>query len=79
MTSPGDGRPVWHVNAPAGGWPPPWPHPKALNRKVFAVPGGTSALRKTVNGEAPVISSSLKKRAPGYIKMGFPDPRKIDR
>ena len=23
----------------------------------------------------PVIGSSLKKRAPGYIKMGFPDPR----
>jgi len=27
----------------------------------------------------PVIASSLKKRAPGYIKMGFPDPRKIIR
>ncbi len=25
----------------------------------------------------PVIASSLKKRAPGYIKMGFPDPRKV--
>ena len=24
----------------------------------------------------PVIASSLNKRAPGYIKMGFPDPRK---
>lgn len=23
----------------------------------------------------PVIASSLKKRAPGYIQMGFPDPR----
>ena len=23
----------------------------------------------------PVIASSLKKRAPGYLKMGFPDPR----
>ncbi|HET9562283.1 MAG TPA: helicase-related protein [Propionibacteriaceae bacterium] len=23
----------------------------------------------------PVIAWSLKKRAPGYIKMGFPDPR----
>lgn len=21
----GDGRPVWHVGTPAGGWPPPWP------------------------------------------------------
>jgi superfamily II DNA or RNA helicase len=27
----------------------------------------------------PVIASSLNKRAPGYIKMGFPDPRKIIR
>ena len=152
MTSEADGRPVWQVNAPVGGWPPPWPqlveivqaiphtqwtlvgglmvqlhaayaglqltrptrdvdmvlhietgaatfggvrhelerlgyalrepvddgpvhrfvrgprdtetvdvmvadhlspkrHPKVLGRKVFAVPGGTSALRKTVNCE----------------------------
>lgn len=29
---------------------PKW-HPKVLHRKVFAVPGGTSALRKTVNCE----------------------------
>lgn len=21
----GDGRPVWRVSAPPGGWPPPWP------------------------------------------------------
>lgn len=27
----------------------------------------------------PVIASSLKKRAPGYLKMGFPDPRKMVR
>lgn len=27
----------------------------------------------------PVIASSLKKRAPGYVKMGFPDPRKMIR
>ncbi|MEN3225145.1 MULTISPECIES: nucleotidyl transferase AbiEii/AbiGii toxin family protein [Mycolicibacterium] len=30
--------------------PPKW-HPKVLRRTVFAVPGGTSALRKTVNCE----------------------------
>lgn len=41
--------------------PPKW-HPKALRRRVFAVPGGTSALRKTVNcevdtGEGVVIIS----------------------
>ena len=27
----------------------------------------------------PVIASSLKKRTPGYLKMGFPDPRKMSR
>lgn len=40
----------------------PKQHPKALRRKVFAVPGGTSALRKTVNceltaGEVVVVFS----------------------
>ncbi|MFY1621234.1 hypothetical protein [Micromonospora sp. WMMD736] len=25
----------------------------------------------------PVIASSLRKRAPGYTTMGFPDPRKM--
>ncbi|PXX64003.1 helicase-like protein [Nocardia tenerifensis] len=24
----------------------------------------------------PVIASSLRKRAPGYVELGFPDPRK---
>jgi len=24
-----------------------------------------------------VLASSLRKRAPGYIKMGFPDPRNM--
>jgi hypothetical protein len=33
--------------------PPKW-QPKALRRNVFAVPGGTSALRKTVNCEVDV-------------------------
>jgi len=27
----------------------------------------------------PVIASSLRKRAPGYTKLGFPDPRKLVR
>lgn len=41
--------------------PPKW-HPKVLRRPVFAVPGGTSALRKTVNcevdtGETTVVLS----------------------
>ena len=25
----------------------------------------------------PVIVSSLKRRAPGYVSLGFPDPRKV--
>ena len=25
----------------------------------------------------PVIASSLKRRAPGYVSLGFPDPRKM--
>jgi superfamily II DNA or RNA helicase len=25
----------------------------------------------------PVIASSLKRRAPGYVSLGFPDPRKV--
>ncbi len=41
----------------------PMRHPKVLRRKVFAVPGGTSALRKTVNcevntGEGVVVLST---------------------
>lgn len=41
--------------------PPKW-HPEVLRRRIFAVPGGTSALRKTVNcevdtGDAVVILS----------------------
>jgi len=41
---------------------PPKMHPKALRRRVFALPGGTSALRKTVNcevstGEIAVVLS----------------------
>ncbi|MBP2451545.1 hypothetical protein [Mycolicibacterium lutetiense] len=44
-------------------------HPKVLRRKVFAVPGGTSALRKTVNcdtvGEGVVLVEP---------PSGLPDP-----
>ena len=38
--------------------PPKW-HPKVLRRKVFAVPGGTSALRKTVNCEVDTGDTSV--------------------
>jgi hypothetical protein len=34
---------------------------------------------RTDDEHTPVIASSLKKRAPGYLKMGFPDPRKMSR
>ena len=27
----------------------------------------------------PVLASSLRKRAPGYTKMGFPDPKTLIR
>jgi hypothetical protein len=35
MTSDADGRPVWQVDAPVGGWPPPWPQ---LVEIVQAIP-----------------------------------------
>jgi len=168
MTPAADGRPVWQVNAPAGGWPPPWPqvieivqaiphtqwtlvgglmvqlhaayaglrltrttrdvdmvlhidsgaatfggvrydlerlgyslhepigsgpvhrfvrgpndaetvdvmvadrlspelHPKVLRRRVFALPGGTSALRKTVNCEIDTGGASVVLSIPDVL------------
>jgi hypothetical protein len=40
-------------------------HPKALGRRVFAVPGGTSALNKTVNCEV--------KTEVGVVMLSIPD------
>lgn len=40
-------------------------HPKVLGRRVFAVPGGTSALRKTVNCEVNT--------AVGAVMLSIPD------
>lgn len=40
-------------------------HPKVLQRKVFAVPGGTSALRKTVNCEVTAGA--------GAVTLSIPD------
>ena len=44
---------------------PPNLHPKVLRRRVFAVPGGTSALRKTVNCEAST--------GKGAVVLSIPD------
>ncbi len=190
MTSAPDGRPLWQLTAPAGGWPPPWPqvveivqaiphtqwtlvgglmvqlhaayaglrltrttrdvdmilhidsgaatfagvqqelerlgyalrepvgdgpihrfargsrgaetidvmvadrlspkqHPRALRRKVFAVPGGTSALRKTVNcevtaGEVVVVLSipdvlgALVLKGAAYVEDSRDQDRHLD-
>ena len=29
--------------------------------------------------EVPVLAAALAKRAPGYVSLGFPDPRKLTR
>ena len=46
-------------------------HPKALHRPVFAVPGGTSALRKTVNCEVQTVPT------PAGRFLALKDPRSI--
>jgi superfamily II DNA or RNA helicase len=47
-----------------------------IGRVTRAHPGKTTATVHDYHDElTPVIASSLRKRAPGYIKMGFPDPR----
>jgi hypothetical protein len=64
----------------------PKQHPRALRRKVFAVPGGTSALRKTVNCEVtagevivvlsiPDVLGALVLKGAAYVE----DPRDRDR
>ena len=51
-----------------------------IGRVTRPYPSKTTATVHDYHDElTPVIASSLKKRAPGYIKMGFPDPRKIKR
>lgn len=47
-----------------------------IGRVSRPYPSKTTATVHDYHDElTPVIASSLKKRAPGYIKMGFPDPR----
>ncbi len=47
-----------------------------IGRITRPYPSKTTATVHDYHDElTPVIASSLKKRAPGYLKMGFPDPR----
>ena len=49
-----------------------------VGRVTRAYPSKTTATVHDYHDElTPVLASSLRKRAPGYIKMGFPDPRKM--
>jgi superfamily II DNA or RNA helicase len=49
-----------------------------IGRITRPYPGKTTATVHDYHDEyTPVIASSLKKRAPGYTTMGFPDPRKM--
>jgi superfamily II DNA or RNA helicase len=51
-----------------------------IGRVTRPYPSKTTATVHDYHDElTPVIASSLKKRAPGYLKMGFPDPRKMSR
>jgi len=49
-----------------------------IGRITRPYPSKTTATVHDYHDEhTPIIASSLKKRAPGYIKMGFPNPRKM--
>jgi superfamily II DNA or RNA helicase len=51
-----------------------------IGRVTRPHPSKTTATVHDYHDElTPVIASSLKKRTPGYLKMGFPDPRKMSR
>ena len=51
-----------------------------IGRITRPYPSKTTATVHDYHDElTPVVASSLKKRAPGYIKMGFPDPRASSR
>jgi hypothetical protein len=49
-----------------------------VGRIIRPYPGKTVATVHDYYDEStPVLAASLNKRAPGYISLGFPDPRKI--
>ena len=51
-----------------------------IGRVTRPYPSKTTATVHDYHDElTPVIASSLKKRTPGYLKMGFRDPRKMSR
>lgn len=51
-----------------------------IGRVTRPHPSKTTATVHDYHDElTPVLASSLRKRAPGYTKMGFPDPRKLIR
>jgi superfamily II DNA or RNA helicase len=51
-----------------------------IGRVTRAYPNKTTATVHDYHNElTPVLASSLRKRAPGYLKMGFPDPRTMIR
>lgn len=51
-----------------------------IGRITRTHPGKATATVHDYHDElTPVIASSLRKRAPGYVKMGFTDPRKVIR
>ena len=51
-----------------------------VGRVTRAHPSKSTATVHDYHDElTPVIASSLRKRAPGYVKMGFPDPRPMAR
>ena len=53
---------------------------QCVGRITRPYPSKTTATVHDYHDElTPVIASSLRKRAPGYIKMGFPDPRAMSR
>ena len=48
-----------------------------VGRVTRAFPGKDSAVVHDYHDEqTPVLASSLRKRAPGYVALGFPDPRR---
>ena len=49
-----------------------------LGRITRPYPGKTTATVHDYHDElTPVIASSLRKRAAGYVELGFPDPRRL--
>lgn len=44
-------------------------------RILRAHPGKTTAEVHDYHAEVPVLAAALAKRGPGYLSLGFPDPR----